>query len=138
MSRHGYSDGCDGWELIMWRGAVASAIRGRRGQQLLREMRDALDAMPDKRLISHELIDGDGEVCAIGSVGVKRHIDMTTLDPEKPEQVAAAFGVSPALVKEISYENDDDYGDVTPEIRWRRMRNWVERNILQSPTPRTE
>jgi hypothetical protein len=38
MSRSGYSDDCDGWALIRWRGAVNSAIKGRRGQQALREI----------------------------------------------------------------------------------------------------
>ena len=32
MSRSGYTDECDGWELVRWRGAVNSAIRGKRGQ----------------------------------------------------------------------------------------------------------
>jgi hypothetical protein len=35
MSRSGYSDDYgddEPWQLIMWRGAVASAFRGRRGQ----------------------------------------------------------------------------------------------------------
>ena len=45
MSRSGYSDDCDTWPLICWRGAVASALRGRRGQQFLIELRDALDAI---------------------------------------------------------------------------------------------
>ena len=29
MSRSGYTDECDGWELVRWRGAVNSAIRGK-------------------------------------------------------------------------------------------------------------
>jgi hypothetical protein len=37
MSRSGYSDDLENWSLIRWRGAVASAIRGRRGQAFLRE-----------------------------------------------------------------------------------------------------
>ena len=31
MSRSGYEDGLEMWDLIRWRGAVASAIRGKRG-----------------------------------------------------------------------------------------------------------
>jgi len=38
MSRSGYSDDCDVWALIRWRGAVKSAIRGARGQAMLREL----------------------------------------------------------------------------------------------------
>jgi len=47
MSRSGYSDDCDDqWSLICWRGAVKSAIRGKRGQAFLKEMLAALDALP--------------------------------------------------------------------------------------------
>ena len=55
MSRSGYHDGIDQWDLIRWRGAVASAIRGKRGQAFLREMLDALDALPEPKLIAHDL-----------------------------------------------------------------------------------
>jgi hypothetical protein len=41
----------------------------------------ALDAMPDKRLIAHELRK-NGEVCALGSVGAARGLDLEALDPE--------------------------------------------------------
>ena len=56
MSRSGYSDdeGEPG-QFAMWSGQVASAIRGKRGQAFLREMAEAMDAMPDKRLIAHDL-----------------------------------------------------------------------------------
>jgi hypothetical protein len=43
MSRSGYVDDVDQKDLAMYRGAVASAIRGKRGQALLREMREAMD-----------------------------------------------------------------------------------------------
>jgi len=38
MSRSGYSDDCEGSELAMWRGQVASAKRGKRGQRFFREL----------------------------------------------------------------------------------------------------
>ena len=38
MSRSGYSDDLDNWDLIRWRGQVSSAIRGKRGQGFLREL----------------------------------------------------------------------------------------------------
>ena len=38
MSRSGYTDGFEMWSVIRWRGAVASAIRGQRGQRLLRDL----------------------------------------------------------------------------------------------------
>jgi hypothetical protein len=68
MSRSGYSDDCDQWDMIRWRGAVASSIRGARGQAFLKEMLAALDALPEPKLIAEEL-ESDGAVCAIGAVG---------------------------------------------------------------------
>ncbi len=127
MSRSGYSEDCDGWELIRWRGAVASAIRGKRGQSFLREMLTALEALPQKRLIAEQLEEG-GEVCAIGSVGKLRGLDMSRLDPEYSDHIAKVFGVSEALVKEIESINDGDFcwrGDMTPEKRFDTVRKWV-------------
>lgn len=133
MSRAGYSDDWDGdnWELIRWRGAVARSIGGKRGQKLLRELRDALDAMPEKRLIAEDLVNEEGEVCALGCVGRVRGIDMKAIDPEDYDQVASAFGVAPALVREIENENDE-FGS-TPEARWVWMRKWVDRHIAKEP-----
>lgn len=56
MSRSGYCDDCDDpLALGRWRAQVKSATRGKRGQKLLRDMLAALDAMPEKRLITHEI-----------------------------------------------------------------------------------
>lgn len=50
MSRSGYcDDGENGWATICWRGAVKSALRGKRGQSFLLELAEAMDAMPTKR-----------------------------------------------------------------------------------------
>lgn len=135
MSRHGYCDegGMEPLDLGRWRGRVASAIRGRRGQKLLREMRDALDAMPEKRLITSEL-EREGEVCALGAVARARGISMTGIDPEDSERVAATFDIAEPLAREITWENDENCS--TPEQRWQYMRAWAERRIKrdeQSP-----
>lgn len=132
MTRHGYIDDWDDDPLALgrYRGRVQSAIRGKRGQKLLRELRDALDAMPDKRLIKGSLVDDDGECCALGCVGMARGVDMSKLDPEEAEQVASAFDIAEVLAREITYENDEDYRDRTPEDRWKYMRKWVESCII--------
>lgn len=112
MSRSGYSDDCDGWALIRWRGAVSSAIRGARGQAFLRELLAVLDAMPEKRLIANELQSADGEFCTLGALGHARRLDMAPIDPEDREAVAKAFGVAEALAAEVMYRNDfyvDEY-----------------------------
>jgi hypothetical protein len=129
MSRSAYDDGCDGWELIRWRGAVRSAIKGKRGQAFLRELADTLDAMPEKKLIEEELINERGECCTMGAVFKARGIDVSDILPDDADAVATAIGLSQAMVREIAYENDEAW-DKTPEDRWKRMRAWVAQQIL--------
>ena len=54
---------------------------------------------------------------------------MSRLDPEEPDQVAAAFNIAPQLAQEIVYENDDFFHGETPEQRWSRMYSWVKAQI---------
>ena len=131
MSRSGYVDDCENnWSLICWRGAVNSAIKGRRGQAFLKEMLEALDALPEKKLIASEL-EQDGQVCALGAIGKARGMDMSDVDPYDRETVAGKFGIADALAAEIMHHNDDIYfGDATPEGRFRSVRRWVESSIL--------
>lgn len=152
MSRSGYSHDNEG--VAMWRGMVASATRGKRGQQFFKDLLAALDAMPAKRLITDQLQDNPtGEVCAIGALGKARGVDMTALDPECPEQVAPVFNIAECLAQEVVYMNDEysqyvytelpgptqywrPHGDhrreITPEERWQHMRDWVSKQIRGS------
>ena len=132
MSRSGYTDDCDGWDLVRWRGAVKSAIRGKRGQGFLRELATAMDAMPEKSLIAEEL-EKEGEVCALGSLGKARGMDMSKIDPEDRDDVAKAFGIPLTLACEIMYMNDDGPWIETPEQRWVRIRGWVQEQIKEKP-----
>jgi hypothetical protein len=136
MNRSGYSDDIDdNWSLIRWRGAVASAIRGRRGQAFLREMLAALDAMPYKRLITEDLV-ADGEVCALGAVGAARGYDMVDMDPEDRSGVAGTFGIAEALAAEIMFINDEPWWpreEQSPEVRWSHVRAWVAAQIVATP-----
>ncbi len=131
MSRSGYSEELDNWELIRWRGAVKAGIRGKRGQALLTELADSMDKMRVKSLIAHAL-EADGEYCALGVVGNARGIDMSNLDPDESTDIAKAFNISEALAMEIVYLNDEwcPYRDEAPSGRWVRMRSWVENNII--------
>lgn len=130
MSRSGYSDGIEQWDLIRWRGAVASSIRGRRGQAFLREMLDAMDALPAPRLVGGDLRRPDGEVCAMGSVARARNLDVSEVEPSDREWVASIFGIAEAMVAEIAYMNDEGTPrSETPEERFTRMRAWAVSNL---------
>jgi hypothetical protein len=124
VSRSGYTDDFDDdhGALAMWRGRVASAIRGRRGQAFFVKLVAALDAMPIKALIADELTDG-ADRCALG-VAMGSDAKALSLDPESHDEIGAALDISPCLVKEVEYENDD-YRSETPEQRWTRMRAWA-------------
>ena len=130
MSRSGYSNDLDPRDLAMWRGQVTSAIGGKRGQAFLRELIEALDGMPEKRLIAN-VLRAYGEVCAIGSVGARRGIDLEALDPHDHEGLASVFGIAHQLVQEIEFMNDDEcFGwGASPEDRWKRMRAWAVQNL---------
>ena len=115
MSRSGYTDEyCeDQWALIRWRGAVKAAINGRRGQTLLRELAQAMDAMSVKKLVANEL-QADGQFCALGMVGSARGLDLSKLDPEDLSGVAGVFGIAEALAAEVMWVNDEH----VDEHRW--------------------
>lgn len=129
MSRSGYWEDWDGdgRPPEFYRRAVENAINGKRGQAFLSELLAALDALPQPRLIAGQLSE-DGEVCALGALGVRRGMDMANVDVEDPDAVAAAFKIPRCLAAEIEYENDDDFAcksSVTPEQRFQYMRKWV-------------
>jgi hypothetical protein len=133
MGRAGYYDDCDNdWSLIMWRGAVASSIKGKRGQAFLKDLLEALDAMPVKELVYHDLKNDQG-VCALGCIGTKREIDLETLDPEDWNGLSKTFNIAEPLVREIEYINDEaNTRTESPNARWERVRAWVASQIKQS------
>jgi len=139
MSRAGYTDcGGDEWAMICWRGAVESAIRGIRGQAFLKEFRDALDAMPEKKLYEYDLQTANGHSCALGAVGKARGINMVGWDPEDHGQLSTTFNIAEALVREIEFINDEypwrrkftlaEEEELAP-TRWQLMRKWIDRQI---------
>lgn len=121
MSRSGYSDDCDNDEgqYAMWRGQVASAIRGKRGQTLLRDMLAALDTMPEKQLFKGHLVTPEGGVCALGALGQARGVEMSAFekfididgyvdDPQSlADNLSATFDAASQLIQEIQYMNDE-------------------------------
>lgn len=130
MSRSGYNEDndYDQWSFIMYRGAIESAFRGKRGQAFLREMLAALDALPVPILIAGDL-EANGTVCAIGAVGKARGLDMNGLDPEDAETISVKFGIATSMGREIVYTNDEWFERCSPIARWVRMRAWVKTRI---------
>lgn len=132
MSRHGYSD--DGENVGMWRGVIASATRGKRGQAFFRALVEALDAMPEKRLVRGELEDREGSVCALGCLGKAKGVTLEPDDTYEWDKLGEVFNIAPQLAQETMYINDEwgRYG--SPEQRWATVRAWAVEQIRVEPT----
>lgn len=127
MSRSGYSD--DYEYGVLWEQAVIRAAKGYRGQHLLCKLRDALDAMPVKRLIQGVIKDHRGDVCAFGA------LDPNVVGDYEADELAKHFGIARALAADIVYMNDEIGWRETPEERWSRMRAWIDGLIRREPPP---
>lgn len=130
MSRSGYSDDLSSWDLIKYRGQVASAIRGQRGQKLLADLLDALESMPNKRLFDNVFDDGGDCVCALGAVGRLRGVQTGDIDPEDycAEDIATRLDIARQLAAEVMYVNDEGRAR-TPEERWAEVYGWTLRRL---------
>ena len=133
MSRSGYSYDYEGLEL--YRAAVEKAIKGKRGQTALRDLLQALDQMPEKKLIRNSFSCEDG-VCSLGALAKLREADTTDLEAVKgmwgeyekvdQQRVGKLLNIAPSMAAEIMFMNDEGAVNLeTDEERWTRMRWWV-------------
>lgn len=128
--RSGYSEDCEGPELVLWRGAVERAIHGRRGQRFFRELIAALDSLPEKKLCHGELRAEDGTYCALGVVadrlGVLGDLDNSAVEHDA---IGRAIDIAPSLVREVEWVNDEQARDRDDAARYRRVRAWAENRL---------
>ena len=148
MSRSGYTDDFgydDPREYNLYRASVDRSIKGKRGQAMLRELADALDAMPVKKLISRSFA-GEAGVCTLGCLLKARGVDTSGLEDalgdeddyqeDVSEEVAQVLDVARPLAAEVMFLNDDFPFYETDEQRWKRMRAWVDQHLQPPPTPK--
>lgn len=128
MSRSGYVEDDEENRFGLYRGNIARATRGKRGQRFFRDLVAALDALPEKRLIEGALEEEEGSVCALGALRKANGVALEPLRESDWDALGAAFDIAPMLAQEVMFENDDDFGyhdGETPEQRWTRMRRWA-------------
>lgn len=118
MSRSGYTEDIgDPLAHGRWRQAVRRAVDGKRGQALLRDMLEALDAMEDKRLWPGSFQTADGEFCAFGALAHYKGVRVDDLgDEDDAAEVGQRFGVAHAMAAEIMYLNDEYLANPTKWI----------------------
>lgn len=149
MSRSNYSEDIDQFELECYRQHVNRAINGRRGQQFLRLLRDALDAMPEKELIAESFVDHGNRVCALGAAYLAKYHRAPT--NTETDTIASDLNIAESMAREIMFLNDDDFdhdylshkdenqNPIPHDIRvrrhrWTRVRRWIDEHLLPTTT----
>lgn len=127
MSRINYTDEEDfSGQFALWQANCQRSMKGKVGQRELRVLRDALLALPDKRLIHGSLYEGS-EVCAVGAYIRHKGIDLEKFDNEYESDEAGIAAGMPALVAwAVVAQNDEMFDNCTPEERYVKMLAWVE------------
>jgi hypothetical protein len=105
MSRFGDSDYDGEFKLELFRANVDRAIKGKRGQKALREMREALLALPEKKLVSGALCvvrrdDDDKPVAAEGFCAIGAFSFAKRLKAGEPME---------KILDELAQNPDDDF-----------------------------
>lgn len=154
MSRFDF-DGNDDWSLQLqnlWDENVRRSINGKRGQRILRELEEALLAMPYKTLVSGAIA-YEGSVCAIGALALhkklKAGLDEETAIAEletESQNVEDAdgssvwakdhLGMTYSLAWSIAHVNDEGlaYG-AKEQQRYEIVLAWVRSHIKREAVP---
>ena len=144
MSRYCDNDDYDyePWMIGQAAGAFRSAIRGRRGQRLLRDLIDGLDALPVPELAAGSLEDPEtGCVCALGAVRLQRQRSgypmLLPFDPTDPDidwrDLAEPFDISETLANAVVSTNEmysESNSELARRRRWQYVRDWAMRNLV--------
>jgi len=101
MSRYSDDYDGDGMPAALWEANLERAIKGKRGQQVLRDLRDALTALPQPRLI-------EGALCTVG--------------PLQRMAGASANWLSPAEIGAKVEEQGEGVCAVGAYLWWRNLR----------------
>lgn len=139
-----YDEDFDNQSLLFWANCER-ALKGKRGQQALRELREAMLALPEPCLISGRLADEKGGVCAVGALIVKKRVEkgeerravidelaqkLTDNDDYMGADVTAtagtSIGLTYALAYRLAYLNDEDYANYSPEERYNAVLRWID------------
>jgi hypothetical protein len=138
--RIGYSEDEDfPGQFALYQANCRRSIKGKEGQAVLRELEQALLALPAKRLIADELRNAEGEVRAVGALAKYRGVEKTEADPEDMEEVGVELGMPRLVAWKVVCLNDIELGgygyglvSVTPEERYVKVLEWVRRQIGQA------
>lgn len=164
MSRIGYSEDEDyPGQFGLWQANCDRSLQGKAGQAILRELEQALLALPEKRLIAGKLEDEEGAVCAVGALKKFKGVPEIKSNPDNDmEDVGVELGMPRLVAWKVVCLNDIEisgndlvwtagpyrwpaerphlYIPVTPETRYEKVLAWVREQIAtpEQPSPNAE
>lgn len=113
------------------------SLHGKQGQEELLVLKEALLAMPDKRLIHGSLVDEGGEVCAIGAYAKHKRLDLEKFDPEeKTDAVGVEAGMPRLVAWKVVEMNDMEFRHLTPEARYIKTLEWIDTQLMHKDGPK--
>jgi len=117
-------------QFELWQANCERSLRGKRGQQELRELRAALLALPEKRLIHGALEDERGYVCAVGAYAKHKGVELSKFDVDSnTDDVGIEAGMPRLVAWKVVEMNDLQLDHLTPEQRYEKMFAWVESKL---------
>lgn len=147
MSRFYPNEDGDALSQGRWEHNLSRSIAGKKGQAALRELRQALLALPEPKLVTGLFTTAEGLCCTLGALAAYRKgreegISITeaaralhdAVDPEDSDlhvEEGKKAGLSETLAWHLGYQNDDSYefGRASPEERFAGVLCWVNENI---------
>lgn len=111
-------------QFALWQANCRRSMKGKAGQQALRDLEAALLALPDKRLIHGSLVDDQGGVCAIAAYGKYKGVDLSKFDPEDSSNEVGIEAGMPRLVAWKVVELNDVLLDTVWEIADGPLQRW--------------
>ncbi len=124
--------------------ATKNALAGKRGQAALKELAEALLALPEKKLLEGQLYNEKDEVCAVGAMAVHRKMKKGMTRAEAVAELSKKYGddchstidcgmadvgLLGCLAAEFAYINDEEACASTPEERYEIVLKWVREQI---------
>lgn len=143
-----------------WIAGATRALQGRRGQTFLYWLIKALDAMPEKELVSGQFRAAEGQFDALGVIAAARDLDLYYIESWDHGRMGEILDIAGSLVVEVMEQNDQGVpvrdwhelcGPLPPWIperfrpaialesadarrqRWQYMRDWAERHLTTVP-----
>lgn len=138
-----YDDDSEEWALNQgrWANNVKQTFEGKRGQLMLRDLRDALNGLPTKELGAGALcqVTPEGHVlyCIMGAFAHHKGDDNGKLRVDDPGALGASdtayvgegHGMSFTMAWTLAQMNDDEYKRATPGERWRALMDFTTEKI---------